>query len=142
MNDHVSANYTAIEPGLYCHDLALGHQHAILTARSRVDERTTAAVLHHELVAEDLGYDTFYRDRTSLSHPVDRGWLQQHHAPRRPVLGKPRAACAQRSASDQHDRETARREAATRDEQAAPRRWHCFWFGSIFTIGHDRVSLS
>jgi hypothetical protein len=94
MNDHISADHTAIEPALDCHGLALGHQHAILTARSRVDERPTAAVLQHELVAEDLGYVAFYRDRTSLDHPVDRGWLQQHQAPRRPVLCKSRPACA------------------------------------------------
>jgi hypothetical protein len=137
MSEHLGVHDAAIEPALHGDGLALGDQYAIFAARSGVDQSAAAAVLHHELVAEDLGDVAPDRDRTAFGHPVDRGWLQQHHTARLPVLGEPRPACAKRSAGDQHDGESAGREAATREPRAAPRRWQRFRFGGIFSIGHD-----
>jgi hypothetical protein len=113
VSEHIGVHHAAVQPALHGDGLALGNHHAILTARSRVDQRATAAVLQHELVAEDLGDVAPDRDRSLLSHLVDRRRLQQHHAPRLPVLGEPRPACAERGTGNQHDGESAGREAAT-----------------------------
>jgi hypothetical protein len=117
------------------------HRPGVLAPRTKVDERTTAAVVDGEHVAEDLGHAAKNGGWTSGLQRVDGGWLQQHDAPRPPILGKSHPAGPQRSAGDQHKRETARREATRRDGPTAPRRWCCFWSGRIFTIGHDRRAL-
>jgi hypothetical protein len=141
VSEHIGVHHAAVQPALYGDGLALGNYHAIFAARSRVDQGATAAVLQHELVAKDLRDVAPDRDRTLLSHLVDRRRLQQHHAPRLPVLGEPRPARAERSAGNQHDSESPSGESAPRDAQAAPR-WKRPRFRGIFSIGHDPGSLS
>jgi hypothetical protein len=67
--------------------------------------------------------------------------LQQHHAPRLPILGEPRPASAECRASDQHDSESAGGDAATKEPQTLLQRWQRFRFGGIFRLGHDRDSF-
>jgi hypothetical protein len=113
VSEHVGVHYAAVQAALNCDGLALRNYQAILAARSGVDQGATAAILYDELVAKDLGDVAFDRCGGSLGHPVDRARLQQHHAPRLPVLGEPSPARAQRGAGDQHNAESASREATT-----------------------------
>jgi hypothetical protein len=72
VGEHVGVHDAAIKPALHGNRLTLGDHRAILAAGSGIHQRTTAGVLHHELVAKDLRDIALDGDRTSLGHLVDR----------------------------------------------------------------------
>jgi hypothetical protein len=141
MREHLGAYDSAVEPALHGDRLTLGDHHAILAARPCIDQRATAAILHHEFVAEDLGDVAPDRDRTSFDHLVDRSGLQQQHVSRLPILGEARAAGPERGTGDQHDGKSAGRDAAIGQPQAAPWRWQRFRFEGMLSVGHNTVFL-
>ncbi|WP_338697648.1 hypothetical protein V5279_12405 [Bradyrhizobium sp. 26S5] len=85
--------------------LAFGHRISILAAWPEVDQRTAAAVVDDELVAENLGDAAPHRGRTSRLQRIDGGRLQQHDAVRLPILGESHSTAAGGSA----DREYSKR---------------------------------
>jgi hypothetical protein len=54
VGEQFGVHHATVEPTLNRYGFSLGDHHAILAPGPRVDQGAAAAVLHHELVAEDF----------------------------------------------------------------------------------------
>ncbi|WP_167529303.1 hypothetical protein [Bradyrhizobium macuxiense] len=91
-----------VEHALHGDGLTSGHRIGVLPARPEIDQCPTAAVVDDELVAEYLGHAPLDGDRTSRLQRIDGGRLQQHDAPRLPLLGDSHPAGAGGSTAHEH----------------------------------------
>ncbi|WP_453964634.1 hypothetical protein [Bradyrhizobium elkanii] len=137
MRDDLSAEDPLIEHALDRNGLSLGDCVGVVRTRSEIDQGAAAAVLHDEHVAEDLGDVAAHGGWTTGLQPLDRGRLQQHDAPRLPVLGDANAAGTGSSACDKHCKRGACQHATVPDRPAPrPRRARIFL---CIALGHWKL---
>ncbi|WFU34409.1 hypothetical protein QA635_08335 [Bradyrhizobium brasilense] len=118
MRDDLSVEDSLIEHALDRNGFPLGDCIAVVRTRSEIDQGAAATVLHDEHVAEDLGDVAAHGGWTTGLQPVDRGRLQQHDAPRLPVLGDANAAGTGSRAGDKHGKRSACQQATVQDRPA------------------------
>ncbi|WP_194456710.1 hypothetical protein [Bradyrhizobium sp. CCBAU 53421] len=106
-------NDPTVEDAFDRDDLTSGHHAGTFPARAEVDQRPTAAVVDDELVAENFDDAASHRRRTSRLQCIDGGRLQQHDAPRLPILGESRATGTGGGADGEHGERDARQQTST-----------------------------
>jgi hypothetical protein len=86
MRDDLGVQDPTIEPALDRDGFALGDHIGVLAPGAEIDQRTAAAVIEDEFIAEDLGDVALHGSWASVLQPADRGRLKQHDALGLPTL--------------------------------------------------------
>jgi hypothetical protein len=124
-------NDASVENALDSDGLTLGDRTGIFSARPEIDQRSAAAVLDDELVAENLEDVAPDSGEAAGLQSVDRDRLQQHDASRLPILGDLHSAGAGGCSSGEDGKYRTREQASGTKCQG----WRAALLVS-FAIGH------